>query len=209
MRINFRLLTSCILYVQLFTGCASGYDLGGPENANFVSNTSESGLKLYYKYDVLSGKYAKKELRNGIKVIAVKIINTAEKDYVFGENVVLQYDNGDNVHIMDSQAAYKSLKQGSAIYLLYLLLTPVNLYTYTTDSYGIEETTNSIPIGLVLGPSMAGGNIIASGSANKKFKMQLSEFDIMGAPIKKGETIYGLIPIKAGRFDALTLKIAN
>ena len=85
----------------------------------------------------------------------------------------------------------------------------MNLYTYTTDSYGIEETTNSIPIGLVLGPSMAGGNIIASGSANKKFKMQLSEFDIMGAPIKKGETIYGLIPIKSGRFDALTLKIVN
>ena len=83
----------------------------------------------------------------------------------------------------------------------------MSLYTTETNSNGFQETTSSRPIGLVVGPGLAGGNMIAAGSANKKFKTEMLEYNINGTLIKKGETRYGLIGIKSDSFDSLKLKI--
>lgn len=176
---------------------------------NFITQTSNDGLILQYKYDILENKYAKKELKKGIKVIAVKITNNTDKTYVFGRNLTLEYSNGREVYFMDRALTYKSLKQGSAIYSLYLLMTPLNLYTYSSNSYGIQEETSSTPVGLVLGPGLSLLNILKSSSANKKFKEQLQEYNPIGKQISAGETIYGVIPIKTISFDALHLKVLN
>ncbi len=190
----------------VLTGCASSYRVPSPEDMNFVSHTSTvEGLKLYYKYDLLDTKYAKKEERNGVKVIALKIINTSGKDYIFGENLFLRYKSGREVHFLDKENTYRSVKQGSAIYALYLLMTPLNLYISETDSNNFEEDSNPIPIGLVLGPGLTLGNILASSSANKKFKNHLSNYDLIGKPVRNGETTYGILPIRSESFDALEL----
>lgn len=205
-------LISCFSLVLalliLLTGCASSYRVSNPENMNFVSFTSSiEGLKLYYKYDLLDTKYAKKEERNGVKVIAIKIINTSGQDYVFGEDVFLRYKSGGQVHILNKDNTYKSLKQGSAIYALYLLMTPINLYRSETNSNNISEETSSIPIGWALGPGLSLGNILVSSSANKKFKNQLNAYNPVGKRIKDGETFYGIVPIKSKSFDALQLEL--
>ncbi len=189
--------------------CASSYKVPEPQNINFISFTSNDSLKLYYKYDLLETKYAKKELKNDYKVIAVKIINNSHKDYIFGEDLTLEYSNGRDVYILDPEIAYKSLKQGAAIYSLYLLMTPLNLYTYRTDSNGFQKETSSTPIGLILGPGLALTNIIGASSANKKFKTHLNEHNLVGEKIGKGETVFGFIPIKSTSFDALQLRIVN
>lgn len=86
-------------------------------------------------------------------------------------------------------------------------MTPVNFYTYKTNSRGVEETTSSTPVGLILGPGLAGGNMIAAGSANKNFKNELSKFNIYGQTIKKGEVKFGLIGIMSNSYESLKLKV--
>jgi hypothetical protein len=56
-----------------------------------------------------------------------------------------------------------------------VFITPVQFYsgsTTTSNGYYTEtKPANSFPIGLIVGPGLAGGNMIAASSANKNFKM--------------------------------------
>jgi hypothetical protein len=92
-----------------------------------------------------------------------------------------------------------------------LLLSPLQFYSGTTTTsngpYTETKAANSFPIGLILGPGIAGGNMIAASSANKNFKKELIEFDINGKIIKKGETVYGLIGSNSRSYDAIKIKM--
>lgn len=200
-----RIIKIALLFVVIasLTSCASGYKMIEPEKINYVSTNVNDNVKLEYKYDLLDKKYAKKEVKKGVKLVAIKITNDSEKDIMFGRDAKLTYENGTEIYVMENTQVFKTLKQSPASYLWYLLLTPVNLYT--TGSNG--EQTSSTPIGLIVGPGLAGGNMIAAGTANKKFKTEMLEYNINGTLIKKGETKYGLIGIKSDSFDSLKLKI--
>ena len=198
--------TILLVIIISFFNCASSYKAINPNGINYLSVNETAGVKLEYKYDLLDKKYAKKEDRKGIKLIAVKITNNSNKDLTFGRDLNLTYENGSSIFIMDQEKTFKYLKQSPATHLFYLLLTPVNLYT-TKPRSGYQETTSSTPIGLILGPGLAAGNMIVASSANKKFKTEISKFNIYGSLIRKGETKYGLVGIKSDSFDALKLKI--
>jgi hypothetical protein len=200
-------ITLLFIGIASLTSCASGYKMIEPKSISYISTNETDNVKLEYKYDLLDKKYAKKELKKGVKLVAVKITNSSGKDLMFGRDAKLTYGNGTEVYVMENEKAFKTLKQSPASYLWYLLLTPVNFYTTETSSNGFQEETSSTPIGLILGPGLAGGNMIAAGSANKKFKEEMLEYNVNGTIIKNGETKYGLIGIKADSFDALKLKI--
>ena len=192
-----------VITIASITSCASGYKMINPNTINYISTNVTDGVKFEYKYGLLDKKYEKKEVQKGIKVVAVKITNNSDQDLMFGREIKLAYENGNEITVMENEKVFKSLKQSSPTYLLYLLLTPLNLYT--TNSSGQESS--STPIGLIIGPGLAGGNMIAAGSANKKFETELFENNIYGTLIKKGETKYGLIGILTNSFDSLILKI--
>ena len=200
-------ITLLFIAISTLTNCASGYKMIEPTSINYVSSNQTEDVKLEFKYNLLDKKYAKKEFKKGIKLVAIKITNNSERDLMFGRDVNLIYGNGNEVYVMENDNVFQSLKQSPATYLLYLLLTPVNLYTYKTNSYGMQETTSSTPIGIILGPGLAGGNMIVAGSANKKFKTEMLSYNINGTIIKKGETKFGLIGIKTNTFDSLKLKV--
>ncbi len=189
------------IVVVTLTNCASGYKMIAPKTINYYSTDEVNNVKLEYKYDLLEKKYAKKEVNKGVKVVAVKLTNNSDKDVIFGKDITLAYENGTEIFVMENDKVFKALKQQSGFYLFYLLLTPMNFYTTENG-----RQTSSTPIGLVVGPGLAGGNMIAAGSANTKFKEELLAYNIIGTIIKKGETKYGLIGIKADSHDALKLK---
>ncbi|MEP5338719.1 MAG: hypothetical protein ABJL44_08920 [Algibacter sp.] len=196
-------ITLLCIAISTLTNCASGYKMISPKTINFVSSTETDGVKLEYKYDLLDKKYEKKELKKGLRLVAIKITNNSDKDLIFGKDTKLTYINGNEIEVMENTKAFNTIKQSTASYLFYLLLTPMNLYTTGTDG----QQTSSTPIGLVVGPGLTAGNMIAAGSANNKLKTEMLEYNINGTVIKKGETKYGLIGIKADSFDTLKLKI--
>jgi len=192
----------CIAICTL-TSCASAYKMINPESINYVSTNTTENVKLEYKYDLLNKKYAKKETKKGVKVVALKITNNSEEDLMFGRDLKITYENNTEVLVLENDQVFKTLKQSTASYLFYLLLTPMNLYT-SSSSTGEQ---NSAPIGLVIGPGLAGGNMIVASSANKKLKTEILNYNINGTVIKKGETKHGLIGIETNSFDSLKLKV--
>lgn len=191
--------------ISTLTSCASRYKTIEPKAITYLSSHEKNSIKLEYKYDLLNKKYKKKELKKGIKFVAIKITNNSGKDVMFGKDIFLTYESGLLVNVMDKEQVYSILKQQPASYLWYLLLTPINLYT--SSSNGMEEDSNTFPIGLILGPGIAGGNMIAASSANNKFKAEISDYNINESIIKKGETKYGLIGIKTDSYEALKIKV--
>jgi hypothetical protein len=200
------LKTAALLSLLIFlNSCASGYKTIGPSQLAYNSVAKEEGLSMEYKYDLLRKKYAKKEKKKDVRLVAVKITNNTGENVTFGEDFFLSYENGGQVLIMPTDKVFSSLKQQPATHLLYLLLSPVVLSTTSTNSNGYTESS-SFPIGLIVGPGLAAGNLIAASSANKKFKRELQEFQLQGKVIPKGQTVFGLIGIRADNYDALELR---
>lgn len=190
----------------LLNSCASGFKEINPKTLNYNSNTTNNSVTMEYKYDLLSKKYAKKEEKNGIKLVAVKIKNNSGRDLVFGKDLKLAYSDGEELYTLENNTIYKSLKQSPGPYLWYLLLSFLTYNTTSTNAYGVQEITSSTPIGLVIGPGIAGGNMIVASSANKKFQTELSKYTMNGTSLKNGETTYGLIGIKSNNYDAIKIK---
>ncbi len=195
--------TILLITVLTLTSCASGYQMIEPKSVNYNSIHEDANVKLEYKYDLLSKKYAKKELKKGVKLVAVKITNKTDRDLKFGKDIKLCHDNGAEVYVMNNEDVFSTLKQGVAIYLLYLPLTFLTFNTF--DANG--NLTSTTPIGYIIGPGITGGNIAVAASANKKFKTELLDYNINGTIIKKGETKHGLIGIKENSVAALRLKV--
>ena len=160
---------------------------------------------------MLEKKYKKKETANNIKLIAVKITNSTDKDMLFGRDFKLKYENGNEVNIIETEKLFATIKQSPASYLWYLLLSPLQLYsgtTSTTNGYQTQtKSAISFPIGLIVAPGLAGGNMIAASSANTNFKNELIQFDLNGKTIKKGETVYGLIGLNSNSYDSIKISI--
>jgi hypothetical protein len=200
-----------LIFAMLLNGCASGYKKINPETINYASKSIESNILLEYKYDLLEKKYKKKETKNSVKLIAVKITNNTEKEIVLGRDFKLSYENGNEVSLIETEKLFKTIKQSPASYLWYLLLSPLQFYSGTTTTsngyYTETKPANTFPIGLIIGPGLAGGNMIAASTANKNFKNELMQFDLNGKIIKKGETVYGLIGSNSNSYDSIKIKV--
>lgn len=187
------------------TSCASGYQSIQPENLNYNSKKkSEEGISLEYKYDLLPKKYAKKEKKNDVRLIALGITNNTDRQLVFGRDFQIAYEDGTNIMMLSKEKTFGDLKQKGAFHLLYLLLTPTNLTTSTTSN-GYTQTQSFFPIGLILGPGLAGYNLIKASSANKRFKNDLENYNLIGKTLNPGEKKFGIIGIRSNAYDALKI----
>ena len=84
----------------LFTNCASGYKLINPPALNYNSGNDTEGVSMRYKYDLLDKKYAKKEVKKDIKLVAISITNNSNRDLTFGKDLRLTYENGNSVKVL-------------------------------------------------------------------------------------------------------------
>ncbi len=205
-------ITLLLVTLTLLTSCASKYNKINPEAINYLSKSSENNIVLEYKYNTLGKKYLKKELQYGVKTVSVKITNNSDKDIVLGTDFKFTYENGDGIILLEADYVFKTLKQSPASYLWYLPLSFLQLYTGTTTTqnggyYYSEPKT--FPIGVIIGPGIAFGNMIAAGDANNNFKNDLTTFDLINKKIKKGETVYGIIGVRTNQYDSIKIKTLN
>ncbi|GAA4325583.1 hypothetical protein GCM10023115_40260 [Pontixanthobacter gangjinensis] len=203
---KFYKLALALLGMIYLTSCASGYKMIEPQNLDYNSqNVSEKGVSLEYRYDLLPKKYAKKEKKSGIKLVAVGLKNNTDKPLTFGRDFKLSFENGKSVMLLSQEKVFSKLKQQGAYHLFYLALTPTNIYTTETRN-GYTTSESVFPVGLILGPGLAGYNLLRASSANKKFKKELEEYNLNGEIINPGQEKYGLIGIRSGGYDALKVE---
>lgn len=197
-----------ILPIFFLFSCASSYKPIQPDTVNYSGTSTEGGVTLGYRYDVLrekgNKKYAKREPLKGIRVIALKVTNGTNTPLTIGQNCSLMSPVGP-VSMVDPSVVHSQLKQGVPIYLLYLLMTPVNLTVTKSTSTSIE--TSRTPIGLILGPALTIGNMAAAGGANQNFLKELQKYNLANKTINPGETVYGLIGIRDIGVNPIRLQI--
>jgi hypothetical protein len=128
--------------------------------------------------------------------------NHTDKPLRFGENI--RPANGEKeVYLLEPNTVHASLKQNSPVYLLYLLLSFVNVYVEDNG----QRTT--YPVGLALGPGIGIGNMAVAGSANGKFKRELLTNHLTGRETPVGQTVYGLIGVSDRGYNPLTIKLSD
>jgi hypothetical protein len=194
-----------LITILLFSSCARSFYVIDPPGQYYSAKSEYSDIEMYYKYDVLAStknkRYAKKQIKKGLNVVAVKIVNTTTQNITIGQTAKF-YSGENEVNLLDMGFTHKALKQTTPSYLLYLLLTPTRFVATRNGT-----VTTNIPIGVLLGPGLAGGNIAFAASANKKFKEELFLYDLNNKQIAPGQTVYGLISFRNEEFLPLKLKI--
>lgn len=201
------LLPFLVITMLWLSSCASGFKSINPEKIPYSYTSKESEIRYSYAYDVLSmkgnKKYAKKERKHGLRVVAVKIENTTGQTLRLNDNLKLMIGNNQTVPV-DPTIAAKELKQGVPIYLLYLLLN-FSIGGTPTTTNGVTTTTGGTFI--PSGPVIAGGNILVAASANKNFKTELIRYNLINKDIAPGQTAYGLVTLHTLSADPIRFEI--
>lgn len=181
-------------------GCASSYSTINPKQVNYGLTGSTDEINYSYKYNVLAEKgnrkYAKRETKYGVSVVALKIENTTSSPIVVNEDINFSI-GGKEVAPLNSQAVTSSIRQeGIGFYAFYGLLV---LYLYDGG------TVTTIPIGVPIGL----GNIIVASSANKNFEKEFNDNNIVGKTIQPGETLYGLAGFRDIQYGNLEMEMVD
>lgn len=189
--------------ITSFFSCASRYHSVRPESIRYNEPQVENSLEFGYRYSILgqngNKKYAKREGKKGIDLVAIKFTNNTAKSITFRNDIQI-LAGGNGVFPIDREIVRKELKQGLPIYLLYCLLV-INTFDCTNGNCD----TSTYPVGI----GIAGFNMIVAGTANKNFADELERYDLMDRVIAPGETAYGLIGLQAMGYAPLTLRLKN
>jgi hypothetical protein len=203
-----KLISSFIILssIFIFMGCAASYRPINPPTLNYYSNDFQDGVGFSYKYDVLkekgNKKYAKKEDKRNIRIVAIKLINNTDTTINIGRDLLF-YSGQNQLNLMDPLTIKNSIKQVVPGYLPYLFLTLLQL------NVSDGQTVESYPIGLVIGPAITIGNMAVAGSSNTSLFEELNEYNIIFKDIKKGETVYGIIGIHDEGYNPITIKLKS
>ncbi|RTY86210.1 hypothetical protein [Flavobacterium sp. GT3R68] len=148
---KFLKFASLLLFITLLQGCASRYKRIEPEKIDYVAVNPFEKVTFDYKYDLLSKKYKKKETRNNIKLVAVKITNKSNKDLIFGKNLKIISSDNKGIDIVDNETIFKTLRQRPASYLWYMFIAGLNynIGEHTT-LYNQDQKNSSNVFGLII-----------------------------------------------------------
>lgn len=198
-----------VFFAILSGGCAAHYSSINPPSLTYAAHDLQDGVKLSYKYDVLreSGnkKYARKEYRRGIKLIAIEITNLTDTT-INVERDIRFYSGGEPIIPLRPNMIHRLIGQSVLSYLPYILLTSIKLNVTMDNS---SATTDVYPIGYVLGPGVTIGNMVRAAAANRRFRYELNTYDILNTSIPKGETVYGLIGVRGVGYNPISIKMVK
>jgi hypothetical protein len=190
----------CIVIICILSSCAASYKRINPGNLKYPVLDDST---FSYQYNVIqragNRKLAKKEAKSHMRVVAVKIFNNTGQTLEYRKNFRI-YSGNTEVSVLSPVVASAGIKQTAGLHLLYLLLTPTTLNV---------DNSSSIPIGLILGPGIALGNMFVASGANKRFREELLNNELENRQIANGESFYGLITIDDNGFLPLSLKLTR
>jgi len=199
--LNFLILTGIIF----LSACAASFSPINPPSLNYDSHDSQDGIELSYQYDALRSrgnkKYANKEAKKGVKLIAVKLTNNTDSVINVGRDMVF-YSGRNQIFPVAPLVIKESIKQIVPAYLPYMLLTFLNLYITPEN-----EPTETYRVGLALGPGITAINMLVAASANQALLDELSYYNIINQDIEAGETVYGILGVRDMGYSPISVKM--
>lgn len=209
MRKHFTLFVAALTAAASLTNCAGSYHAIRPERITSYQNATPAGapVEFSYRYSALlstgpNKKYIKKERQRGYQVVAVQVKNNTNADLNFSRDLELTFGDRPIMPVPGVQAA-NDMKQGVAIYLLYLLLN-FQVGSVTTMNGQIVKDNRAF---LPTGPFIAGGNMLGASAANKNMRNEFVKYDLTNKVLRPGETVYGILPIRETNVAPLKLTL--
>lgn len=203
----------CFLFgcAVVLSSCAGSYHPIYPRSLQYNhSSAPQAPVDMGYRYGVLAEKdnkkFARKEEKKHLQLAAIKLTNNTNKPLVFGRDIQL-LSNTSPLSPLPSGMVYQQLKQQTPLFLLYLLFTPAKITTTRSDGNTVNQS--SFPIGLILGPGLALGNMLKASGNNDKFLAELMQHDLIGRTIQPGETVYGLVGLGNTGYGPLSIRIVD
>lgn len=174
-----------------------------PSNLTYSKGIKKDGLEFSYRYNVLAEtgnkKYAKKEIKKSMRLVAVEFTNNTSRRVNFRNDVSVKM-GGSSIYPLETTVIRQNLKQSAALHLLWGLLW-VNIQT--CEGYGCSNTP--LPVGLVIG----GANTIIASSANNNFESELIAYNMLNMTIEPGQTVHGLIGLSTAMTSPLSFSLNN
>jgi hypothetical protein len=176
-----------IAIIFVITGCAATYNPIVHQNLAYPGDTGRDGVKMLYEYDVLQStgnqRYAKKENKRAIHIVAVEIANQTNRVLKFSEDVEL-YSGNRLIRVLPPDVVFKEIHQVSGLYMLWSLFWVVISKCENNDCSVIP-----VPIGVGIGLI----NFGTARKANKDWMYDLTQYNMLNKTIQPGETVNGLI----------------
>lgn len=192
-----------VLICLLSCGCVATYRPIHPASLNYTVHDMQDGIGFSYKHDVLrekgNRKYANKEVKKELKLIAIKLTNNTDSAINVSRDLVF-LTGQQQIFPMEPLAIKNTIRQVAPGYLFYMLLSFVNVTYY--DDYRYE----TYPIGIIVAPIVTLATIGLATSANKNLLEELEENNIVNKTLLPGETAYGIIGIPHIGYDPITIK---
>jgi hypothetical protein len=209
MRKHLKTFISITIVSLFFTSCASVYHSINPTTLDFQSKSGDSSFRVEYQTNLLTGKYAKREIKSDVYLIAVKVTNNSGREIILRNNLKI-LSGEKEVTSMALSSFYDATQQNPEKSLMFLFITPLNAYSFSQTTDAGQVTSQKIkffPIGIILGPVLSLVNRAEAKAANKKFKNELDKNDILERVIPAGHIDYGLIAIRDVSSSDLIFKI--
>lgn len=182
----------------LLAGCASSYKPVNWQGVNYRNSTLSPEVDFAYSRNSLrdsrNPRYDRKALATRVDIVAVKVQN--KTDHPLSVKDDLTYFNGSKeVAPAEAAPAIAGIRQSPGMYWLYLMMAPANIYGSSTscDGYDCHSSFVFIPVGLIIGPILAGINGAVASSANANFRKEIQEHDLYGKTLAPGETATGYL----------------
>lgn len=186
------------------SGCASVYHPIEPLIVSYQAPEYTDSIGFSYRYELLrevgNRKYARKEEKAGIRVVAVQIANNSSKKIKLGENLSL-YAGEDTVQFITPHEVRKKLKQRIGFYFLYLA---PSFYNPSVTNGASEQV---VPLGIIVGPGLTFLNIFIAASSNSNLEKELELYNMQNVVIEPGESAKGLVSISANNSVPLYLRL--
>ncbi|MBL7857376.1 MAG: hypothetical protein JNM57_06785 [Cyclobacteriaceae bacterium] len=198
-----------ISLVFMLASCASSYKPLDPQNFSYDRSFVRDSVVFSYRYHIQGAvrntRYEKRELKYGMKAVALKIENLSSKPVVLSENNLDVMIN-DQVKPLLSPSDYaKEVKQRVGIHLLHALWGPWAI-SWQEDANGETDVDFIyIPVGAIVGIANAG----TAAKANKNNLANLENFSVQNHFVRSGGTLYGIIIIPTVSDESLTFRIRD
>ncbi len=192
------------LFISLISGCARSYHIINPTTV-YYNNTKPltEDVKISYKYDeqlnARNKRYSKKEKKNNMALIAVKVENNSNSTLVLNSNNFQVFtSSGTTLPFISGNTYTEVVKQITGIYLLYGIAGLS--YSWGTDVNGNEFkeiTFNPIPLLIGL------GNTLLAHFANKSQIKSIQLNRILDKPILPGSSLSGFLILPVSGYPEL------
>ena len=189
----------------LISSCAYMYSPVNLEEVKYVSQP-DTNLKIIIQnsndniFEITGNKrLEKKSKRKKVRPIAIKVVNNSNIEINFDSLNIEIFSNYSKSQILSNQKVFRTLKQNSSLYSLYLLGNIIS-FGYSNNQISFDFLPS------IFFSIISIGNITLAYISNHKFKKDIYKYSLQNKIIPANSVTTGLVFINADSINNILIR---